>query len=122
MAISRRGKVNHTFYPKVLRFEGIVNLNASAAVLNATSAVKGGTWAKTGTGEYTFTLQQGFKGALACLATVQSDTDVDITAQIDSIDVSNGTSSNVVIKTMAAAVPTDVSAAASIHFYLSVQE
>lgn len=120
MAISRKSKVNWNYETAVQRVEGIVNLNASAAVLNATETL-GGTWAKTGTGEYTFTLQRGFKKALNCQVTVQSDTDVDVTPQIDSINVSNGVSSTVVVKTMVANVPTDVTAAASLHFYLSMK-
>ena len=111
---------NFKLNKNTLTIEGNIDLNASAAVL-ATTDIAGATVAKTGTGEYTITLGKGYKSEVNCQLTVKSDTDADVVAQIDSIDVTASTKT-VVIKTMVGAVPTDVSGATTVYFMLVVKQ
>ncbi len=120
MARSFKFWKNFSFHRNVARIEGVIDLSAAAAVESSTE-ILGASVAKTGTGEYTVTLERPYKGHIACVTQFESSTDVDIACQLDSIDVTSA-SKTIVIKTMAGAVPTDVSAAASIHIYLSVKQ
>lgn len=107
---------------QTLRIEGYIGLTSAAAIDSANTLLNAATVAKTGTGEYTVTLNRKYTALYNCQLTFESDTDVDITLQVDAIDVA-GTSAakTVVIKTMVGAVPTDVTNASRIFFYLAVR-
>ncbi len=107
---------------QTLRVEGYIGLTAGAAIDSNNTLLNAASVAKTGTGEYTVTLDRKYKSLYNCQLTFESDTDVDITLQVDAIDVA-GTSAakTVVIKTMVGAVPTDVSNASRIFLYLAVR-
>lgn len=106
----------YSFEPNLVILAGKIDLNASAAVLSTTDVQNAASVTKTGTGEYTITLNDSYTKKLSIQATVESDTDADLVAQIDSSDIQgNSAAKTIVIKTMAAAVPTDASAAATIY-------
>lgn len=107
---------------QTLRIEGYIGLTGAAAIDSDNTLLNAAAVAKTGTGEYTVTLDRKYKSLYNCQVSFESDTDVDITLQIDAIDVA-GTSAakTVVIKTMVGAVPTDVSNASRIFLYLAVR-
>lgn len=100
-----------------IRIEGTVTLASDASI--SAQDVPATTVTKTGTGEYTFTFDKKYRQRYNCQVSFESDTDVDITTQIDSVDVV--TAKTVVVKTMAGAVPTDVSAIGKINFYIAVK-
>ena len=106
-----------------LRIEGYIGLTSGAAVDASNTLLNGATVAKSGTGEYTVTLSRKYKTLYNCQVSFESDTDVDIAVQIDSIDVAGASATKtIVLKTMAGATPTDVSAAARVFFYLAVRD
>lgn len=90
----------------------------------AASATKvqglGYTVAKTGTGEYTITLDDPYNALISGQVTVEDSTPVDLVAQIDNHDVT-GTVKTVVINLLAAASPTNGAATTKIHFALFLQ-
>lgn len=89
-----------------------------AASGGAATVVQGIGWsvAKTTTGVYTITLQDGYVALIAGLVTVKAATAVDLVAQIKSYDVV--TAKTVVIDLNAGATPTEPSAVTEIHFAL----
>ena len=107
---------------QTLRIEGYIGLTAAAAIDSDNTLLNAATVAKTGTGEYTITLNRKYQALYNCLLTFESDTDVDISLQVDSIDVAGQTAAKtVVIKTLVGAVPTDVTNASRIFLYLAVR-
>lgn len=94
---------------QVALHDGYVNLNSSAAIVSQN--VKGVTCAKTGTGEYTFTIANPGYAVKCAFAQVVASTAVDLVAQVKSIS-----NSVVVINLNAGATPTNPSAACGISF------
>jgi len=93
---------------------GLVSIHTDASILSQT--LLGGTFSKTGTGEYTLTLQDTYPELLACLVSVEAAVAVDLVAQVKSQTVS--TTKLVVINLNTAATPTNPSAACKIHVTL----
>lgn len=90
---------------------GILSIAADASVSSQTFL--GGTWTKTGTGEYTLTLQDVYPELLACLVSVEAATAVDLVAQLKSQTVSS--TKLVVVNLNAGATPTNPSAVCKLH-------
>ena len=78
------------------------------------STIRGATVARTGVGEYTVTLADKFHALLWAGMTVEASTAVDLVPQIKSTDVSGA--KTIVFRLLAGATPTEVAAAAKIHF------
>lgn len=75
--------------------------------------------AKSGTGEYTITLDQAYTYCVAVNATVQAAVAVDLKAQIKSVDVV--TAKTIVINLLAVATPTEPAAVTVVNFVALVQ-
>lgn len=105
---------NRRFEERVLSLEkslvciaGQVNIGSDASV--GTNTIKDVTVTKTATGVYTFTLAHKYPGLVSVLVTFQASTAVDLVAQVKSADPT--TAGTVVVRTHAAGVATDPSAA-----------
>ena len=99
-----------------VKLEGTVSLNASAAVVSST--IPFATVAKTGTGEYTITLNDKYVELRAC--TMSMLTTEDLVARIASHDVSSA--KTIVIETATAASAADATAVAEIHVSLAFRD
>ena len=95
---------------------GYVDLSASGV---PTASILGAAVTKTGTGRYTITLADKYDGVIAVHASLQAAVPVDLVPQVLSQDVSGA--KTVVIQLLAAAVPTDVVAAARLYVTLSLR-
>jgi hypothetical protein len=93
---------------------GFASIHTDASILSQT--LLGGTFTKTGTGEYTLTLADKYPELLCAQVSVEAATAVDLVAQIDNHAVS--TNKTVVINLNAGATPTDPSAACKLHVLL----
>lgn len=80
----------------------------------ASSTVKGASVARTGVGQYTITLEDKYKAVMAIHATLEASSAVDLVPQIKSVDVSSA--KTIVVNLLAAATPTEVAAACTLHF------
>lgn len=99
----------------VVVLAGILDIHSDASVLS-TSFFAGGTFTKSGTGEYTLTLTDKYNELLACSLTVEAATAVDLVPQIDNHDVSSA--KTIVFNLNAAATPTNPSAVCKVHVLL----
>lgn len=106
------------FNRNVLTIEGSVDISAAAAVTS--SNVLGGTWTKQGTGVYRLTLERAYQDLHSLQVSFQSDTDVDLVAQIDSSDVTSN--KYIDVKLLAAGTATDPSAACKLWISLRVKK
>ena len=95
---------------------GKISLSAAAAV--DSSDIPFASVAKTGTGEYTITLDDAYQALRSCTMSMQ--TAEDLTARISSHDVASA--KTIVIETATAATATDATAAAEIHVHLSLKD
>ena len=91
---------------------GIIELSAAGAVVSET--IQGATVAKTGTGEYTVTLDDKFNALMDVQLTLEAAVPVDLVPQILSTDVSG--TKEIVFSLLAGATPTDPSAVCKVHF------
>lgn len=91
---------------------GIISIAADASVSGKTGL--GYSVAKTGTGEYTVTLEDAYPELLCAQVTLEAATAVDLVAQVKATTVS--TTKTVVINLNAVATPSDPSAVCKIHF------
>lgn len=99
----------------VVILSGILDIHSDASVLS-TSFFAGGSFAKTGTGEYTLTLTDKYSELLACSLTVEAATPVDLVPQIDNTDVSSA--KTIVFNLNAGASATNPSAVCKVHVML----
>lgn len=95
---------------------GIISLNSSAAV--TASSIPLASAAKTGTGEYTITLQDPYVELRSLNVSALSSED--ITVRIKSHSVSSART--LVIETLIAGVVDDVSAAAELHVSIILKD
>lgn len=95
---------------------GKISLSAAAAVTS--SDIPFASVAKTGTGEYTITLEDSYQALRSCIMSMQ--TAEDLVARISSHDVSSA--KTIVIETATAATATDATATAEIHIHLSFKD
>lgn len=114
---------NRYFESKVLTptkrqvfLSGIVSLNSSAAV--TASTIPHVTVTKSGTGEYTLTLDDKYVELRSAQLTMQ--TSEDLVARVASHDVQSA--KTIVVETATAAVATDATAAAEIHVTLVLKD
>lgn len=103
----------------VVVLAGILDIHSDATVLS-TSFFAGGAFTKTGTGEYTLTLEDKFTELLACSLTLEAATPVDLVPQIDNTDVSSA--KTIVFNTLAAATATNASAVCKVHVVLYLRD
>ena len=88
----------------------VFGLYAKANITNTTGVVASysgqgiASIARSGAGEYTITLQDGWNDLFAANITVVSATPLDLVAQVDNYSLANKT---IVFNTLAGAVPTD---------------
>lgn len=75
--------------------------------------------AKSGTGQYTITLEDAYVAMLSATATVKAATAVDLVAQVASYDVTSA--KTVVVKLLAGASATEPSAVTEVHFMLALR-
>jgi len=99
-----------------VKLEGKIALSAAAAV-DSNSIPLSASVAKSGTGEYTITLQDKYVELRSCQLSMLTTEDVQ--ARIKSHDVATKT---YVIETATAGSPADVSAAAEIHVSFSFRD
>lgn len=78
------------------------------------STIKGATVVRSGVGEYTVTLSDKYAALMDCQLTLEASTAVDLVPQIKSHDVSGA--KTIVFRLLAGATPTEVAAAAKVHF------
>lgn len=97
---------------------GQITIAADASVSSTT--LKGATCARTGTGEYTITLADGYVALLACNLTMQAATAVDLVPQIKSNDVASA--KTIVFRTLAVATATDPSAICVVHVRILLRD
>lgn len=110
---------NRNFFPfQALEVQGrlIAGQFSIAASGGAATKTIGRGWsvAKSGTGEYTITLEDSYPALISADATVQAATAVNLNAQIKSADVV--TTKTIVINLLAGATPTEPSAVTVVHF------
>jgi len=91
--------------------QGTISIAADASV--SSESIVGASVTKTGTGEYTITLDETYNALMACNVTLEAATAVDLVPQIKSTDVSGA--KTVVINLNAGATPTNPSAVCKIH-------
>lgn len=103
-----------SFTHKLTVVQGYVDIAADASV--SSSNIVGGTVTKTGTGQYTLTLQDAYYAPVAIHATLQAATAVDLVPQVVSQSVDS--SKTVVVKLLAGSTATDPSAVC--RLYLTV--
>lgn len=96
---------------------GNVTIAADASV--GTSTFPGGTFTKTGTGEYTLTLEDSYVSLLGAQASLLAATAVDLVPQIKSADVV--TAKTVTINLNAGATPTNPAAACTLYLSLALK-
>lgn len=102
-----------SFTKLLTSIHGQIGINASAAVIDSKS-IRGATVTKSGTGQYTVTLDQKFNALMEVQLTLQAATAVDLVPQIVSHDVSGA--KTIIFKLLAGATATDPSAACTVHF------
>lgn len=93
---------------------------ASDATVSSNTIQGAASVARTGTGEYTITLSDGYVALLACNLTAQAATAVDLVPQIKSNDVVSA--KTVVFRMLAGATATDPSAACVVHVRLLMRD
>lgn len=103
----------------VVLLEGRLDIHTDASVLSTTDFL-GGAITKTGTGEYTITLEDTYNKLLACNLTLSAATPVDLVPQVTSEDVDGA--KTIVFSLCAAAVATDPSAATSVYISLKLKD
>ena len=93
----------------IVTLMGRLDIAADASVA-ATSSFVGGTFTKTGIGQYTLTLDETYVGGLSACLTLEAATPVDLVPQILS-----RTTSTVVFSLLAGATATEPSAVCSVQ-------
>lgn len=102
---------------KVVELGGIISIAADASVSGET--ILGASVAKTGTGQYTITLEDSYPELLACNLTLAAATAVNLVPQIVSADVVSA--KTIVFKLLAVATATDPSAVCKVHVSLKLK-
>ncbi len=93
---------------------GVISINASAAVTGET--IVGASVAKTGTGQYTITLEDAYNECKAVQLQLGAATAVDLVPQVVSVDVASA--KTVVFKLLAGSTATDPAAACNVQVLL----
>lgn len=101
----------------VVFIAGKLSIAANAAV--SSQSIMGGVFTKTGTGEYTLTLDDTYVGLLSAQATVLAATAVDLVPQIKSADVTSA--KTIVFNLNAGATPTNPSAVCELHVFIALK-
>jgi len=107
----------HSFTKNLTGLHGIISINSSAAVTGET--INGATVAKTGTGEYTITLDDKYPAIEACELQLEAATAVDLVPQVVSTDVVGA--KTIVFKLLAGSTATNPSAACKVHVALRLR-
>ena len=97
---------------------GTISLSAAAAVSSQSFSSLIASVAKSATGEYTITLADKWVGHFGVQVSVESSLNT-VSAVIKSVDAASA--KTVVIKTVIAGVPADVSAASVLHVSLTLK-
>jgi hypothetical protein len=106
-----------SFTKGLVGIHGYADIAADASV--AASVVRGGVVTKTGTGEYTLTLEDKYVGIESVQLTLQAATAVNLVPQIKATDVVSA--KTIVFNLNAAAVPTNPSAACRVYIALRLK-
>jgi hypothetical protein len=96
---------------------GVLAIASDASVTS--ESLLGASVAKTGTGEYTITLEDSYVSLLSCNLTLEAATAVDLVPQIKSVDVVSA--KTIVIRLLAVATATNPSAACKLHIALKLK-
>ncbi len=103
---------------KLCCIAGQINIAADASVTS--SSILGAAVTKTGTGEYTITLNDTYVAMVAVDAQLQAATAVDLVPQVKSYDVTSA--KTVVINLNAGATPTNPAAACVLHVKILLRD
>lgn len=101
----------------IVEIMGVISIASDASVTS--ESIKGASVAKTGTGEYTITLEDSYVSLLACNLTFVAATAADLVPQVKSYDVV--TAKTIVFRLCAAAVATNPSGACEVHVSLKLK-